>query len=131
MGRVSQTMVAKFLRAAQTDREVEEILGAYVHAKQLGASHPAQVERKLSLLACYLNAIGQREQLSQHSQTFSTMSSIASSSIPASNLVFPSTRLGSEIWDVATKETKSWFRSSRSSGVDSSSSSLSQVSFSR
>ncbi|GAA5980111.1 hypothetical protein JCM5350_001766 [Sporobolomyces pararoseus] len=124
MGGISQITTAKYLKQAQTDREVEEILGAYVHSKQSKARHPAQVERKLVLLKYYLNTVGQYEQLSRHARSFGTISSIASSSIPASNLVFPSTALGLEIWNEATKEPRGLFRS-RKSGVDSSSSSLS------
>ncbi|GAA5955984.1 hypothetical protein JCM3765_000061 [Sporobolomyces pararoseus] len=124
MGGISQTTTAKYLKQAQTDQEVEEILGAYVHSKQSKARHPAQVQRKLVLLKCYLNTVGQYEQVSKHSRSFATISSIASSSIPASNLVFPSTTLGLEIWNEATKGSRVFFRRSKS-GVDSSSSSLS------
>ncbi|GAA5879179.1 hypothetical protein JCM16303_001328 [Sporobolomyces ruberrimus] len=125
MGKISQARTASFLRKAQTDQEVEEILGAYLHSKQAKATHPRQVQRKLTLLACYLNAMGQREQTVRHAKPFATISSLAASSIPASNLVFPSTELGLEIWNEATREPRSWFRSPKSTGINSSSSSLS------
>ncbi|GAA6015510.1 hypothetical protein JCM11491_004377 [Sporobolomyces phaffii] len=128
MGGLSQTRTAKYLKRAQTDQEVEEILGAYAHAKQAKARHPAIVERKLVLLRCYLNAVGQQDQVIQHARAFSTTSNYASNAIPASNLVFPSTPLGIEIWSEATKESTSWYRPSGSKRDRSASPSLSNFS---
>jgi len=116
-------------------------------SKQAKATNPAQVSRKLALLKLYLNAMlvavpsftldsglltliqfsrGQHDQVQRHPQPFRTISSLAARGVPAANLVFPSTPLGSEIWYEATKESKSWFnRSSSSRNTSSSSSSLS------
>ncbi|GAA5856612.1 hypothetical protein JCM5353_000073 [Sporobolomyces roseus] len=116
MAPISQSITAKYLKQAQTDAEVEEVLGAYLHSKQAKATNPSQVLRKLALLKLYLNAIGQHDQVQRHPQPFRTISSLAARGVPAANLVFPSTPLGSEIWHEATKVSKSWFSRSLSSG---------------
>ncbi|GAA6062552.1 hypothetical protein JCM10212_004113 [Sporobolomyces blumeae] len=118
MGGLSQTTCAKFLRRAQTDAEVEEILGAYVHAKQARARNAAQVERKLSLLGYYLNAVGQGEQTIRHARAFATVSSFARMDIAASHVVFPSTSLGVEVWNEARRSPTGWFGRARAPRMD-------------